>query len=437
MPSRRWRLRSVLVAVLLASAFAWLPGTAGATYTGLQSGSTVGTLAAGGGWIAVPEYQYSYDPGEIDGTPSASSTNSLEVARVRGGRRISFRSVQPSSAQDMGPMQVSGAGEVIAAVWADYTGAGVISTATLNARGNLPAPVSHTGAATAGSVHLSSGPDGAYALIWTDAAGVHAIAAPAGLPPAPLVGPGIALEPADRVVLSGGDSFWLVKTNAGLSVAPAVFGQGTTPSPITIGDARQVSTLGDNAGGLWALARDEGGWFVAHFGSEGGASMRLPGGAQHPVIALAGSTALVAFRAGPRCRVYVERLRANATVLERTDRTNIAPRAGGCSSPTGIAVDPNSTRAYVLLRGRNGTTLTTEMAGGHTSSWRGALREHVDAIVAAGSNHVAIESNRPQRNLGEQCGGANPSFSQQYNVRIFRGIRLQRSGRLQASTYSC
>jgi hypothetical protein len=430
-------LRSVLVAVLLPSAFAGLPGTAGATYTGLQSGSTVGTLAAGGGWIAVPEYQYSYDPGEIDGTPSSSSTNSLEVARVQGGRRISFRSVQPSSAQDMGPMQVSGAGEVLAAVWTDYTGAGLISTAALNARGNLPTPVSQTGAAIAGSLHLSVGPDGAYALTWRDATGVHAIAVPAGLPSSPLLGPGVPLEAAERVVLSGGDSFWLVKTNAGLSVAPAVFGQSTTPSPITIGGARQVTTLGDNAGGLWALARDEGGWFVAHFGPAGGASTRLPAGAQHPVIALAGSTAVVAFSAGPRCAVYLERLRANATTLERTDRTNIAPRAGGCSSPTGIAVDPKSTRAYVLLHNRGGTTLATEMSGGHRSSWRGSLHERIDAIVAAGSNRVAIESNRPQRNLGEQCGGANPSFSQQYNVRIFRGVRLERSGRLRASTYSC
>jgi hypothetical protein len=429
-------LRSVLVAVLLPSAFVCVPGTASATYTGQQSGTTIGTVAAGGGWIAVPTYEYSYDPGEIDGTPSSSSTNSLEVARVQGGRRISFRSVQPSSSQSLGPMLVSGASGVLAAAWTDYTGAGLISTAALNARGNLPTPVSHTGAVSEGSLHLSSGPDGAYAVTWRDATGVHALAAPSGLPAAALLGPGVPLDPADRVVLSGGNSFWLVKTNAGLSVAPAVFGQSTAPSPITISGARQVTAVGDDARGLWALARDESGWFVAHFGPGGGASKRLPAGARHPLIALTGSTAVIAFGA-PRCAVYVERLRANATTLERTDRTNIAPRAGGCSAAAAITADPKSATAYVLLHSSLGATLTTEMPGGRTSSWRGSLHERIDAIVAAGSNRVAIESHARLRNLGEQCGGANPSFSQQYNVRIFRGVQLERSGRLHAGTYSC
>jgi hypothetical protein len=78
-----------------------------------------------------------------------------------------------------------------------------------------------------------------------------------------------------------------------------------------------------------------------------------------------------------------------------------------------------------------------ETIDGNTSSWRAPLRERVDAVAAAGSDSVVMETNGPERDIGEQCGGANPSSSQSYVFRVFRHARVVRSGRLEASTFNC
>jgi hypothetical protein len=90
-----------------------------------------------------------------------------------------------------------------------------------------------------------------------------------------------------------------------------------------------------------------------------------------------------------------------------------------------------------VVHSSRGTTLTTETISHATSSWRGSLAERVDAIVAVGSDRVVVESHGPQRNIGEQCGGADPSFTQAYFLRVFRRARLERTGHLEASIMNC
>jgi len=122
--SRLRGLRASRLTVVLGLVLALPPSAARATYTGVQDATTLGKVAAGGDWIAVPQYEDNSDPGSIDGTPFDNTTSSLEVARVSGPRRISFRSVSPSSSLAMGPMLVAGARKVLAVAWTDATGTG-------------------------------------------------------------------------------------------------------------------------------------------------------------------------------------------------------------------------------------------------------------------------------------------------------------------------
>jgi hypothetical protein len=421
------------VGVVLLALF---PAAAGATYTGLQVDVTVGTPAAAGGWFAVPELYERSDSGSITGEPSYEATSSLAVARVSGPRRISFGGAEASRSTTMGPMLVVGARNVLAVAWTDTLGAGKVESAPLNASGGLPEPFTLAGAAH--GLKLWGGPDGAYALSWSDASGSHAFAAPAGaLQPAPLLGPGVPLAPGQRVVLSGGSSFWLASFAAGaLTVAPAVFGQDSAPQGVVVGEAAEATTLGDGAGGVWALARGGRGWLAAHVSRAGQlSSLPLPASAARPELALAGSTAVIAYDAGPGCATYIERLRATSAAKPAAERTRLPAR--GCSTPQGLAVDPASATAFVLLHSRRGTTLLTEASNRHTSSWSGSLREHIDAIVAAGGDHVVVESNASQRNVGERCGGAGPSYAQAYLLRVFSGTRVVRTGRLEDSIENC
>ncbi|HMD51735.1 MAG TPA: hypothetical protein VKG62_03400 [Solirubrobacteraceae bacterium] len=440
MRSHLRRSRVLLITVAFVWALALHPDAAGATYTGVQDTTTFGTVAAGGGWIVVPQYAEDNDPGEIDGTPFSDTTSSLEVARASGPRQISFRSVSASYSVTMGPMLLAGAEHVLAVAWTDSAGTGQIDSAVLNSHGDLPNPLTRTGAPIDDSLRLSAGPDGGYALSWRDGTGEHALAASAGAQvPAPLLGPDVQLAPTDQVVLSGDDSLWLVNDAAGgISATPAVFGQDTTPDAVTIGEALDVTTVGDDAGGLWVLARDSRGWFAAHLARDGRlASTPLPSDAAHPVIALAGTTAVVAYRAGHRCATYVQRIASTATPATASTRTDLTPGASSCSTPTAIAVDPASRTAYVLTSSNGGTILTTESATRSTNRWPGSLRERIDAIVALGSNRVVVESNGPRRDIGEQCGGAADSLRQWYLVRVFHGASLERSGELEASVMNC
>src|ERR1017187_6880844 len=120
MPSRS---RASLLTVLLVWVLACLPGVACATYTGVQDVTTLGTVAAGGGWIVVPQYEDDSDPGLIDGTPFNDTTSSLEVSRVSGHRYIAFRSVAARYSLTMGPMLVAGAQNGLAVAWTDAAGA--------------------------------------------------------------------------------------------------------------------------------------------------------------------------------------------------------------------------------------------------------------------------------------------------------------------------
>jgi hypothetical protein len=436
----RSRSRALLLPVLLAWVLALLPGSARATYVGAQDATTLGTVAAAGGWIVVPQYEDNYDPGTIDGNPFSKTTSSLEVARVSGPRFISFRSVAAGDSVTMGPMLAAGARNVLAVAWTDTAGAGEINSATLNASGNLPDPVTQTGRPTDYSLRLAVGPDGAYAVSWSDGTSTHVMAAPAGAKLlTALLGPDVPIDPADQVVLSGGDSFWLVDESAdGLSVAPAELGQDRAPPTLALGRAVDVTPLGEGAGGLWALARGNRGWFATHVDRSGRlSSTPLPAGARDAVIALAGTTAVVAYRAGPHCATYIERLRSKSSRHTPIDRTSVTPRGTACSTPKGIAVDPASATAYVLTQSRHSMTLTTQTTTHKTSSWRRSLTGEVDAVVAVGSNRVVVESNLPERDVGEQCGGAGPSYSQAYFFRVFHRAHLERTGRLDASVLNC
>ena len=66
-----------------------------------------------------------------------------------------------------------------------------------------------------------------------------------------------------------------------------------------------------------------------------------------------------------------------------------------------------------------------------------ALSGRLDAILATGSNRVVVESNGPQHDIGEQCGGANPSSTQPYFFHVFHAAQLERSGELEASVMNC
>jgi hypothetical protein len=431
--SSRVAIVAVLVPVAVAAV---LPGGARATYVGLEEVTVLGTVAAGGGWIAVPQYEDKFDPGTIDGSPSDKTTSSLELARVVGRRQISFRTASPSTSGTMGPMLVAGATSGLAVAWTDVAGAGQVDTTTLGAGGHLSTPVAQLTAADRGSLRLTSAPDGTFVVSWHTAAGEQAVATPAGLSATPLLAPSVALDPAAHIVLSGGNSFWLVVTNgADLSLAPAVFGQDSASSTVTTTGARDATTLGDGAGGLWVLARRTGRWFAAHLDHAGEEhTALLPAAATRAVIGLAGTTAVVAYRSGVHCADHIERITEDGA---STSPTRILPQTRGCSSPTWVTADPSTGTAYVLLHQRHGTTLATESTTGETSSWRGSLRERVDALVPAGSNRVVLESNGPTRSLGEQCGGAAPSTAQAYAFRVFQGPRLQRIGYLAASDFNC
>ncbi len=107
------------------------------------------------------------------------------------------------------------------------------------------------------------------------------------------------------------------------------------------------------------------------------------------------------------------------------------------TTPKAIAVDTPSGTAFVLMQSGHGTALTTETSSRKASAWGGSLGGRIDAIVAAGSNRVVVESNGPARSIGEQCGGASPSSVQSYFFRVFHGAHLERSGRLDASVMNC
>ena len=425
---------------LLAWTLALSPSAAQATYTGVRDATTVGTIAAGAGWIAVPGYDESSDPGTIDGTPRSETTSFLWVARAAGSRFIKFKQVSPSRSLTMGPMLAAGAPGVLTVAWTDSAGGGTVDSAVLNAGGSVPAPAMQTGEASDYSLRLVAGPDGAFAVSWRNSAGAHALAFPAGAhAPVPLLGPSLALDPAAQLALSGGSAFWLIGTKGGLlSVAPAVFGQQSAPTAVGIGAVKQVTALGDGTGGLWVLARGSSGWLAAHLDSVGHVtSTPLPQGAADAQLATAGTTAVVAYSAAPRCTSYLERLRPAAAANVVVERRKLTRRGSGCSTPRGLTVDPASATAYLLTQSRHGTTLTSEARGGSSSTWHASLTEAIDAVVAAGSGRVVVESHAPERTLPEQCGGAGPSFSQSYFIRVFHGARLERSGRLGASVMNC
>jgi hypothetical protein len=431
--------RGATLTALLLALLALTPAAACATYTGVQDTATLGTLAVGAGWIAVPQYTDNYNP-EVPGpNPLGETTDSLWIARVAGPRFITFKTAAAPYSATMGPMLVAGAANTLAAAWSDVATPGRVESGVLGAGGKVSLPLVEPGVPSEGSLRIAVGPDGARALSWRDGGGLHLTGAPAGAQQlGPLFGPGVALDPSARVLLSGGSTFWLLDEAAGaITAAPAVFGQVSAPQAVRLSGVK-VTALGDGAGGLWALARASRGWFAAHVDRAGHVgSTGLPAGAAGAAIALVGSTAVIAYRAGPHCATYIERLTPFAPHPHASRRTRLTRASRTCSTPAAIAVDRGSGAAYVLLRSPHATTLVRETAAGATSTWSAPLTEHVDAMVAAGSDRVAIESNGPQRSVGEQCGGAGPSYSQSYFVRIFHGLHPVRTGRLEGSTLNC
>ncbi len=437
------------VAALVAFALALSTAPARATYVGLRDATTVGTVAVGGGWIAVPQYEESSDPGTITGAPHYETSSSLLVARVTGSRFISFRSVSPAHSETMEPMLAMGAAGVLAVVWSDRAGSGTIDSDSLNAAGNLLTPATQTGMPKGDALRLTAGPDGAYALWWGDPAGAHALVfVPGGLLPGPgenggaflpLLGPNVQFDPSDQIVLAGGRAFWLLDWKPGaLSAAPAVFGQEAAPTAVALGAAIPETALGDGAGGLWVLARGARGWFAAHLDPSGHlSSTSLPHGAADVELANAGKAAVVAYSAAPHCTGYLERLRPGGAANTVVERRKLIRQGGACATPRGLAVDPGSATAFLLAQSRRSTTLTAEARGGAVHAWHAPLAEAIDTVVAAGAGHVVVESHAPERAIPEQCGGAGPSYTKAYFIRVFHGARLERTGRLGASVTNC
>ena len=102
--------RAWVAGVLAASVLVLVASTARATYTGMQDTVTLGRMTVGAGWIVVPELEQSVDPGFIDGTPSMTTTSSLQIARLSGRGAIHFddRGVPYQFSLAMGAMSVAG-----------------------------------------------------------------------------------------------------------------------------------------------------------------------------------------------------------------------------------------------------------------------------------------------------------------------------------------
>jgi hypothetical protein len=294
--------------------------------------------------------------------------------------------------------------------------------------------------AASDTLRLAAGPDGAYALWWNEPAGGKALAAlPGAASLQPLLGPSVPFDPTEQVVPAGGSAFWLLDSKTGtLSAAPASLGQEAAPTALALGAAFPETALGDGRGGLWVLAHGARGWFAAHLDASGHlSSTALPHGAADAELANAGTTAVVAYSAAPHCTSYLERLRPGAAANRVLERRRLAGHGGACATPRGLAVDPSSATAFLVTQSPHGTTLTTEARGGSTHIWHSSLTEAVEAVLAAGSGRVVVQSHAPERTLPEQCGGAGPSYSQSYFIRVFHGTRIERSGQLAASVTNC
>ncbi len=142
--------RAWVAGVLVASALVLVPSTARATYTGVQDIVTLGRMTVGAGWIVVPELEQSVDPGFIDGTPSMTSTSSLQIARLSGRGALHFddTGVPYQFSLAMGAMSVAGTHDSLVAAWVDRTNGERIDTSTLNAKGQLAAGVDAKGELT-------------------------------------------------------------------------------------------------------------------------------------------------------------------------------------------------------------------------------------------------------------------------------------------------
>jgi hypothetical protein len=443
--------RAWVAGVLAASALVLVPSTARATYTGMQDTVTLGRMTVGAGWIVVPELEQSVDPGFIDGTPSMTTTSSLQIARLSGRRGIHFddRGVPYKFSLAMGAMSVAGTPDSLVAAWMDRTNGERIDTSTLNAKGQLAAGVDAKGELTnvveqpampaSGSFSLAGGPDGAYAVSWLDGFGAHAMVVPVRARTfAALLTPDVPLMASFTVVLDGGSSAWLVsRTAAGVAAAAVTLGQDMAPTPVALAQGSAGTVRGDDAGGLWVLAHDGPRWLAVHADRAGRLdTTALPATATSAVMTVDRTTAVVAYRAGPRCNAHLERLTATTRRGTPVHRVNLTAGTQGCASPSAIAVDPGTGTAYVLIRSRRGTSLVVTV-GARVARWHGVLRQRPDAMVAAGSNRVVVQSHGAPYSVGEQCGGAAPSSEQLYTVRVFHADRLERSGTLSAGVSNC
>ncbi len=168
---------------------------------GIRTAITAGAAAAGAGWIALPEFTDSSDPGTITGTPYNTTVAALAVARVTGPGRIAFRS-------EGGGLGTANARAIAAAsaqsVVIAWTNGDQIETATLGPSGALTHLLSTPGSPNPGLLRPAVGPDGAYAIQWTDATGRHADAVPAGGDAfEPLLAGDATIPPGTSVLLAG------------------------------------------------------------------------------------------------------------------------------------------------------------------------------------------------------------------------------------------
>jgi hypothetical protein len=417
-------------------------GVSDATYTGAAETTTLGTPAAGGGLIAIPLLDSSSDPGDIDGNPYNRTDTSLTVSPLSGPRKIAFRTdatpvdslgfpahpgIELSNATDAAVLASTSS-----AVFAAWPQSGGIVGATL-ARSGAPTDLVHfAGTPDQGTLALVTGPDGAYAAQWSQgSAGYAAVVAPGQTTAAPLLGADATFPAADQLVLAGGEDAWLVAaTHDGTSAAPVTVGQDTAPVPVAITANAYIAAAATGAGALLVLTIGPSGWELAHLDRAGNVSAApLPAGATDPLLAVRGGTAYVAF--GLRCRVHLDKV---GTLPARLPAGQTL--GGGCATPKRIAVDPASGAAYVLSSaGRNAVLEVAR--GAHVQGWRGSLGGTADALVAAGSGRVLLESTATPHDVGEQCGGAADSYNTRVTERVFDGAHVQRTGTLYEAQYNC
>jgi hypothetical protein len=439
-----------LAAVALAAGAA-VPAAAQATYVGSTSTTQIGTLVASSPWVAVPETDGLFDPGDISGLPRDSHTSAVNVARLRGGGRgLAFATAAVPSAlasNRMGQVAVGGSGGALAFAWKDSGGggAGRVATARLSAdgtamTGGLSVPATF---ATATDPQVAVASDATALVAWSEGDGAHALLTrPAETAPVPLLG-GAAL-PDETVEYGGGVTAvdrtggWLVTSaETGIRVRRLVAG-GPTPAPIELAGDAAPAAAGDGVGGLWlVVAAGASGATLVHVDPAGNVRRQALGATvRHVVLGVDRTTAVVAYEDGAGQDVFTRRVALNGTVGKVVTVVATARRE---ETPVGLVAD-RGTKTTTVLLAAGGIAQLARVKGARVTR-RGLPGSQDDgapiAIASAGPGRVIVQTEGDATDEDFGCGGSAPDSAQLMRFAVFQGSARVRIGSLASSEDNC